>query len=796
MLLKQPGFTLIATLTLALGIGATAAVFSLIEGVLLTPPPYRQPGRLVLIPAVRTDGKEARAESWPAAQWTEWQHKAASMEAIVAYGWTFNFIVQPNGSDSMEGMWVTPDYFRALGVQPILGRAFFDSEAGKPVIMLGYDFWQREFHGDPQIVGKIIHMSRQDAPPVVIGVMPPHVRFLPSPGDSQEPNYNLNATVDFWVPGSPDPKHMKDRYWNILGRLRPGVTMGRAQAELAALAAREAEMDRDFAGFTPRFEALTEELNRDGRGILLPLLGAAGLVLLIACGNVAALLLVRGLQRQQEYAIRQALGVGRAGLLRQVSAEGLLLASAGGALGAALAFGIVRVFQGIGGHAIPRLDSVTAGWPILAWGLAAALIAALLAGVIPALRAARLDPNAVLKGAGPKSSTGRSERRLLRAVTMVQSALTLALLVGSGLLIRTMINVAHVRAGYRTDRILKATVTATQGDWQAFHHQALERVAALPAVEGAAFAWGVPLTGNDWPGEVEIEGMPPAAKASDRLQLPLRSVTPGYFAIFGQAITAGRDFRPTDTKNAPGVAIVNQALVDRYLPHTNPLGKKLWPWGGRKDSGMEIVGVVANSRTGDLTKPAEPDIYFSLWQEGAFSKDLVVRTAADPKLVMTAVEQALRSVDPTVAVENVKTMEQIREDSLASRSFAEQLLIGFAAVGSVLTLVGIYGVLALSVASRRREIAIRAAVGAQRHDIRKLILAEGFRLIAGGVIAGAVTALLLARVLRSFLFGVDAADPATFVLVSLLFVLVVLLASWVPMRRAATVNPIEALRYE
>jgi len=244
------------------------------------------------------------------------------------------------------------------------------------------------------------------------------------------------------------------------------------------------------------------------------------------------------------------------------------------------------------------------------------------------------------------------------------------------------------------------------------------------------------------------------------------------------------------------VAIVNQALVDRYLPHTNPLGKKLWPWGGRKDSGMEIVGVVANSRTGDLTKPAEPDIYFSLWQEGAFSKDLVVRTAADPKLVMTAVEQALRSVDPTVAVENVKTMEQIREDSLASRSFAEQLLIGFAAVGSVLTLVGIYGVLALSVASRRREIAIRAAVGAQRHDIRKLILAEGFRLIAGGVIAGAVTALLLARVLRSFLFGVDAADPATFVLVSLLFVLVVLLASWVPMRRAATVNPIEALRYE
>ena len=796
MLLKQPGFSLIATLTLALGIGATTAVFSLIEGVLLTPPPYRQPDRLVLIPAVRMDGKEARAESWSAAQWIEWQHKAVSMEAIAAYGWTFNFIVQPNGSDSMEGMFVTPDYFRALGVQPVLGRAFLDSEVGKPLIVLGYDFWQKEFHGDPHIIGKTIHMSRQDAPPVVIGVMPPHVRFLPSPGASQEPNYNLNAAVDFWLPGGPDPKHMKDRYWDVVGRLKSGVTVQRAQAELTALAAREAEADRDFAGFKPRMLPLSDELNRDGRGILLPLLGAAGLVLLIACGNVAALLLVRGLQRQQEYAIRQALGVSRAGLLRQVSAEGLLMALGGGTLGALLAFGIVRIFQKIGGHAIPRLDSVTAGWPILAWGLAAALIAALLAGMIPALRAARLDPNAVLKAAGPKSSTGRGERRLLRAVTMAQSALTLALLVGSGLLIRTMINVAHVRAGYRTDRILKATVTATQGNWLAFHRQALERVSAIPGVEYAAFAWGVPLTGNDWPGEVEIEGMPPAAKASDRLQLPLRAVTPGYFDLFSQAITAGRDFRPTDTRDAPGVAIINQALVERYLPHTNPLGKKLWPWGGRRDQGLEIVGGVANSRTGDLTKPAEPEVYFPLWQAQAFSKDLVVRTAADPMLMMPAVERALRSVDPTAAVENVKTMEQIREDSLASRSFAERLLIGFAALGSVLTLVGIYGVLALSVASRRREIAIRAAVGARRRDIRNLILAEGCRLIAGGVIAGAVAALLLARVLRSFLFGVNATDPGTFVFVGLLFALVALLACWAPMRRALTVDPTEALRYE
>jgi putative ABC transport system permease protein len=433
---------------------------------------------------------------------------------------------------------------------------------------------------------------------------------------------------------------------------------------------------------------------------------------------------------------------------------------------------------------------------MLAWGFAAAIMAALLASVIPALRAARLDPNTVLKGAGPKTSAGRGERRLLSAVTMAQSALTLALLVGSGLLIRTMINVAHVRAGYRTDRILKATVTATQGDWKAFHQQALERVSALPGVEGAAFAWGVPLTGNDWPGEVEIEGMPPAAKASDRIQLPLRAVTPGYFAIFGQAITAGRDFRPTDVQKAPGVAIVNQALVDRYLPHTNPLGKKLWPWGGRQNSAIEIVGVVAKSRTGDLTKPAEPEVYFSLWQAQAFSKDLVVRTSADPKLVMAAVERALRSVDPTAAVENVKTMQQIREDSLASRSFAERLLIGFAVVGSVLTLVGIYGVLSLSVASRRRELAIRSAVGAQQRDIRNLIFGEGFRLIAGGVVAGMAAGLVLSRVLKSFLFEVKPTDPVTLIGVAVLFAGVSLLACWAPTRRAAKVDPVEALRYE
>jgi putative ABC transport system permease protein len=798
MLLKQPGFTLIAVLTLGLGIGATSAVFSLIQGVLLTPPPYQQPERVVLIPSARTDSQRISSPRlWAAAQWLEWQQEAASFDAIAAYGWSFNFLIESDGSESLEGMFVTRDYFRVIGLQPILGRAFVESETGAappPTIILGYELWQRKFNGDPRIIGKTIRMSRWDTPPTVIGVMPPGVRFLPSPTAAKEPNYNIDALVDFWLPLTPNPKGLKQPIWDVVGRLKDGIALENAQAELTIIAARQAQADHDFEGVTPLVQSLTAELNRDGRRILLPLFGAAALVLLIACGNTAALLLVRGLQRQQEYAVRNALGVRRRHLFAQVAIESLLLAVVGGVFGVGLAFGIVKVFKLIGGHAIPRLDAVTTGWPVLACGLGAALFAAALAGLFPAVRATRLDPMEVLKSAGPKSSAGRGERRLLQGVTIVQTALTLALLVSAGLLIRTMNNLSNVRSGYTTSHILTMTVTAVQGDWSDFHLRALQRVSTLPGVQQAAFAWGVPLTGNNWPGTIEIEGRP-VTKPSDRLSLPLRAVTPGYFTLLGLAIADGRDFRSSDTRNAPAVAVVNQRLVDRYLFPANPIGKKLW-LGGRQQPPTEIIGVVTNGRSDDLTHAAEPELYLSLWQARAFSKDLVVRTAGDPRSAIAAVQRELRAVDPTVAVENVKTLEQIRTESLASRTFATQLLIGFSVVGTVLTLVGIYGVLSLSVASRRREIAIRTAVGAHRRDIRNLVFAEGFRLIAGGVLAGVAAALMLSRVLRFFLFDVEPTDPATLIGAGALFAGVALFACWVPFRRAMSVDPLEALRYE
>lgn len=799
MLLKQPGFTIVAVLTLALGIGSTSAVFSLIQGVLLSPPPYREPDRLVLVDSTRTDNRTTESpRGWAPLQWMSWQKEARSVESVAAYAWTFNFLVLDDGSESLQGMPVTKDYFQVMGLQPIMGRTFSESEGrpgSAPVVIIGYELWQRKFQGDPNIIGKPLRMSRVQAPPTIIGVMPAGIRFLPTPMASKEPNYNVNARVQYFVPAVPNPERLKATGWNVIARLRPGRSLEQAQAELTVLTNRVSGEAPELAGVAPRLRSLPEYMNHDGNRILLPLLAAAGLVLLIACGNVAALLLVRGVQRQQEYAVRSAMGIRRIELFRQVSTENLMLALLGGAVGVAVAFGVVKVFQTIGGHAIPRLDAVKAGWPVLLFGLFSAVLAAVIAGILPAYRASRLDPIQVLKGAGPRSSAGTGERRLLRIVTMAQTAMTLALLVGAGLLIRTMMNLSRVESGFETRHVLTMSVTAVQGQWEDFHHRALERVAALPGVEQAAFAWGVPLTGNNWPGFVEIEGQPAAAKESDRIAIPLRSATEGYFQLLRLPVLEGRDIRSSDDRKGPQVAVVNKALADRYFPGRSAIGRKIWT-GGRSRPATEIIGVVANGRTADLTQTAEPEIYLSLWQASAFSKHLLVRTAANPRTVINAIRREIHGVLPTAAVENVKTLQEVRDDSLATRIFAMQLLAGFSVIGTVLTLVGIYGILSLSVAARRRELAIRAAVGASVRDIRNLIFGEGFRLIGLGVAAGLIAAIAFSRVLRVFLFGVEPTDPVTLIGVGTAFALVAMLACWVPARRATATDPLEALRYE
>ncbi|MEO1086670.1 MAG: FtsX-like permease family protein, partial [Acidobacteriota bacterium] len=380
-------------------------------------------------------------------------------------------------------------------------------------------------------------------------------------------------------------------------------------------------------------------------------------------------------------------------------------------------------------------------------------------------------------------------------VTIAQAALTLALLIGAGLLLRTMANLTHVEAGYDVDRLLTMSVTSVSGSWKDFHQRALEETLALPGVDNAAFVWGVPLTGNNWPGRLEIEGQPPATDPGERVSVPLRAVTTGYFDMLGQTVLEGRDLRASDDREADAVAVVNRTFAERYFPEGTAVGKRFWGRGRDEDATL-IVGVVSDARTDDLAQVAQPEAYLSLWQANAFSKHLMVQAGGAPLTVANQVQRALKKVEPTVAVENVQTLESIRGDSLAPRRFAMQLLIGFGLVASLLTLGGLYGVLSLSVASRRRELAIRSAVGARRRDVINLVLGEGLKLTAVAVVLGLTAGNLLSRGLRSFLFEVGPGDPVTLGLTAALFVAVALLASWVPAQKAGRLNPLEALRDE
>lgn len=795
--LKNPGFTLLAVFTLALGIGATSTVFSLIQGVLLTPPPYREPDRLALILPMRVDGQR-HTRGWPAAQWQEWQQQSKTLESIGAYGWTFNYLVLPEGSESVEGMYVTPDYFKAAGVEPALGRAFNDADTlldPSSTIIIGYDLWQRRFKGDPKIIGQTLQISRSPVRHTIIGVMPPDVRFMPSPNVAQEPNYNVDAKVDYWIPARIKPDQIKAPIAYIFGRLRPGATMEQAQAELSAFVARESQADKDFAGIVPKVDPLESFTNREGRRLLMPVAGAVTLVFLVACANAAGLLLARGLQRQHEYALRGALGARPYQICRPVLAESLILSLLGGIIGVAFSIWCVDALKVVAGNGIPRLDQVRVGWPLIIFSLAGVVIAGAVAGLLPAWRALGRDPVNDLKAGTRTASVGRTERRLLAGVAAAQVALTLALLVGAGLLIQTVKSLAGIRPGYDTQNVLTMSVTTVGTNWLGFHQQAMERVSRLPGVKSAAFVWGVPLTGNKWENAFEIDGRPSSGALQDEINLPTRSVTSDYFDALGLKLTEGRPFRVSDNDKAPRVAIINQAAAARYFPGATAVGRK-FKFTGDDTNRFEIIGVLANTRTDALTDEASPEVYFSFWQMGPFSKHLVVRSKGDPHAMAVIVEKELRAIDSTVAVEHIKTLEEIRATSVASRTFAMNLLTGFALSACLLAIVGVYGVISLAAGSRRVEIAIRMAVGAQRSDVIRLMLGDGLRMAAVGIACGILIAIFLGAGLRTYLFGIGPTDPLTFGGMALAVMLITLATCWFPARKAAAIDPLAAFRAE
>ncbi|MFO1501613.1 MAG: ADOP family duplicated permease [Verrucomicrobiota bacterium] len=813
---EDSAFAVLVTTTLAIGIGAASAIFSLVEGVLLSPPPYRSSERLAFV-AARNQDRAGGLRSPSTGQWTRWQRDASSFSAVAGYDWTFDYLVLSDTSEALAGLQVTKEYFDVLGVHPFIGRTFQSSEAlanhqQANVILLGYGLWQRQFKGDTNILGQTVRLSRHQAL-TVIGVMPPRLRFMPSLGEEMNPNYDLNARVDYWLPVAPDLSRpwagTPNGPWSVVARLRDGVSFEQAQAEVAAIAARQAQEDNRYADSTPLVQPLTTLLNEEGRRLLVPLSGAVALVFVIACGNAAGLLLGRGLGRQGEYSIRAALGASRIQLVREVFIDMLGVAAAAGIAGTGIAAVIIRVFKTFGGFAVPRLDAVSFHWPVVVFCLGASTMAAILAGIAPAVRASRRDPAEVLQARSATVSAGRGERRLLSALVVVQMALTLALLAGAGLLIQTVRNLAAVQPGYITGHILTLNVMTDYDKIYNFHLRALERIATIPGVEKAAFVWGLPLTGNkfDFDPSFIIEGELEPTKLADKGRSAMRAVTPDYFGILEIPVLEGRTFRLSDNwegwtnvfRPSPGeksfVCIINQAFADRYFPHANPIGRNLrcapWP-----DRPKEIVGIVANTRTDALARSPEPEIYLPFFQVPVFTKHLIVRTAIDPRALAGVIQRELHRLDPAVVVERPKTLEAIRWESVASQRFAMWLLTGLGVAGASLASIGVYGVLSLSVNLRRKEMAIRSAVGAQPHHLVGLVLADGLRLLMFGLSLGASLVLAVGRLLQTFLFGLSPHDPLTLTGTVLLFASVALLAGAAPARRALRLSLSEVLRSE
>ena len=816
VLRKNPGFATIVLLTLALGIGAVSSVFNIVQAVLLTPSPYLKPQQIVLINSIRKDGAPYLNGS-TAEQWLEWQKEAKSFEAMAGYNFSkaMDYLISPDRSESISGVSVTLDFFKVLGVLPEKGRAFLPSDIPSPnsatgtgtVVILGHEFWQRRFRGDPNIIGRVLKLNF-GGQVTVIGVMPAGLRTLPSP--SNVPRYDLDAPVDCWIPIAPERIGPMKRA--VIARLRDGVRLASAQAELTALAIRQTQENPTLEGITAQIVSLPLSTHADVRRLLMPVSAAVILVFFIACGNVAGLLLVRGLRRRQEYAVRCALGARRWRLFRQALAESLVLAVGSGVLGAALAVATVRIVKVHAGVAVPRLDSITIGWPMWTFCFCAAILAAGLAGLAPAFRASQLTPAAASQGA-TNTTANRTDRYLVTGVVVLQMGMTVALLLGAGLMIRTVSNLAHIPAGYDTEQIVTMTVTelkqaqppSVANDFLRhlvdFHQRAMTQLTALPGVKSVAWVLGVPLTGDQWSAVVETSDSGHAEKLKDEIIVPVRAVSPNYFDTMGMQILAGRDFGAADNyTNRNLTVIVNQAMADRYFVGSNAIGKRfrfvlrLGVQGTIHDA--EIIGIAANSLEESLTKSPQPEIYLPYWHFPSAVKSLVVHTIGDPRRVLAGVEQTLRTVDPTVVLENARTLKQIRNDSIAPQLFAMRLLTGFSFMAGALALIGIYGVLALSVASRQKEMAIRLAVGAQHHKVFGLILAEGMRLAALGVAIGTAVALASSRILSALLFGVEPTDPITLSAVILLFLLVAFLACCLPACRASKIDPMTALRYE
>jgi putative ABC transport system permease protein len=789
---RAPTVTVAVVACLALGVGANTAIFSVINAVLVRPLPYPEPDRLLWVFGSNESRHRDRNTVSPG-DYLDWKGENRVFERMAGvYDLRMNLT---GGGEPIEVpvQLATADLFPLLGLRPILGRTYTaaeDAPGGAPVVVLSHGLWERRFGASRDVIGQTLSLDGRSR--TIIGVLGPGAQIV-----------GLPRPPDLWVPFALDPatdyRESSGRFMLALGRLRPGVGRDRAQAELATIARRLEERHPDFnRGWSINLVPMSEFATGPLRRPLLVLAGVVLLVLLIACANAANLQLAQATARRREIAVRAALGASRSRVMRQFLAESLLLALAGGVGGVLLALWLTDALAAKAAVDIPRLGEIHVDAATLAFTLVLSTVAGILFGLVPAVHAGRTDLHESLKEGGRGVSGGGARTRAI--LVMAQVALSLVLLVGAGLLLKSFARLQQVDLGFDPDGVLTARVTLPETRYAqpeqqiAFFDALLSQLRGLPGVDAAGAINWLPLSGLSSATGFWFEGRP-MPRPGEKLGTDVRAVDPGYFRTMGIALLDGRPLEPADGPRQPRSVVVSESFVQRYLPGVEPLGERIvMPWDDTLTA--TIVGIVADVKHTGVDSATSPTTYWPLAQFPSHFMNLVIRTAGDPAALAPAVVAQVRALDPELAVAEIRPLDTYLGDSLARRRFSMTLLAGFAALALVLTAVGLYGVMAYSVVQRTHELGIRLALGASRETVLRGVLRRGLRLVAIGIVAGVAGALAFTRVLGALLYGVSATDPWVFAAIIGLLAVVGILSSYVPARRATRVDPMVALRSE
>lgn len=791
-LARQPLFTLVAIATLALGIGANTTIFSVVYGVALRPLALPEPDQLMTVWEDHSAFERAHDEWTSGTTLRDWQRGSTAFASLAGWGRRAPSLTGLGEPERLSAEVVSPSYFDVLAVNPQLGRRFVaeDGERGSPpVVVVSYGFWQDRFGGEPAIIGRTVTLD--SVAHEVVGVLPAGFR---SP--------LTNAAV-LWQPGQLpyDDDERGSYYLRVIGRLASGFSQAQAEAELEGVMGGLAErFPKAYEGIGITLVPLHERLVGPGRPALRAMMLAVGFVLLVACANVANLLLARASVRKKEMALRASLGAGRVRLIRQLLTESLLLALAGGGIGIVLGAWGIDVLRSMLPAGTPRLDSIALDLPVLLFALAISALTGVVFGLAPALEASRVNLSSALS-AGSRGSDRRGGR-LRASLVVAEVALALVLLVGAGLLVRTVWSLLAVDPGFGRDGRLAARVTLPSAEYeedekvQAFWTSLLERLGAETGVASAAATSILPMDTGDQDSTFRIEGMPEPDPLTPNVTW-YRAVTAGYFETIGMRLVVGRGFEPRDREGAEPVAVVNETLVRRYFPAGDPVGQRLRFGSTGERPWMTVVGVVADVRQRGLGEPPVSEVFAPVLQRPRRSMMVVLRSTTSPPATLTPIlRSVIRSLDPNLPIAAPQTLDQIVLASVATPRLLMKMLIGFAAIALALATLGIYGLTAFAVARRTREIGVRVALGADGRDVRRLILGRGAQLAGMGTLVGLIAALAGGRVLQSLLYEVSPVDPLTLASTATLLLAAALFASWLPARRAARLDPVIALREE